>query len=458
MKTKHILLIPALSAYSQTAAKADSIEWINPSSGDWFASTNWTPTSVPDANSDVVIQTSVTAMISSGAAVSQNAQIWSGGFTAYPVVSISGSGTTWQNSNQIDVGNVGFGALHIVDGASVNTQGAAFGTQSGSSGDLQVLDGGTLSVSFSLTLGTGGNGSLYINQNSIVTGGATGTLTAGQLLGSNSDVYLEGSGSVLDFTDVHLGDTGTAQLEASNGASISANGGDYYLARAGGSATVTVSGGTTAWGSDTGKINLYVGNDGGTADVTITQGATLHADQINIENNLSNYSNLYIDEGAVVSANDVTLGGRNAYMQVRNGSNLVLTGNLTADYGSGLYFDGYSANTTVSGMQMSLKNSASSYIGEGSTVSMSGGVVISENARLSIEGSDTQKGVLETSHITKEGGSSVSLEINGGVLKPSAGISIEHLEFLEGFSDGEVRIGTNGATIDTAGYSIRIST
>lgn len=91
------------------------------------------------------------------------------------VVTVSGTDSYWQNDRYLDIGNSGTGTLNIQDGGTVTSTGAAMGYHENSTGTVTVTGPGSIWNNMNdLTLSKYGNATLNIlNGGSVVTQGTT---------------------------------------------------------------------------------------------------------------------------------------------------------------------------------------------------------------------------------------------------------------------------------------------
>lgn len=222
---------------------------------------------------------------------------------------VTGDGTTWTTTQQVTVGSQGTGRVYLEDGATASHGGdlrVGFGThQSGyvtisgsqtqwnatnnafvgdaGNGDLQVRDGAGFDVAQDLVLGNGltGNGTLVVN--GAGSRATYGTLRAGvdgygyiwvedggQLGSAGHDIVLgvaasgeagmlaTGAGTKITGRMMVLGEFGKGSLIASNGTVIETL--DTSLGHeAGSSGSVNLAGANTYWHN---SGNILVGNEG----------------------------------------------------------------------------------------------------------------------------------------------------------------------------------------------------
>lgn len=216
------------------------------------------------------------------------------------VVTISGPGSTWSNSDDIYVGHSGSGTLTIEAGGKVESRRGVIGFQSGADGAVTVAGPGSVwSTSGSLTVGSGGTGTLTIRDGGTVDVdgylaigpgvSATGALNIGAASGAAAAaagtldaagiVFGVGTGMlVFNHTDTAYdfatGVTGTGTILHEAGTTRLTGGYAGYYGSA------TVSGGTllvnTAFNQTVSVLSGgTLGGNGTVGDVTLGSGATL---------------------------------------------------------------------------------------------------------------------------------------------------------------------------------------
>lgn len=167
-----------------------AVDWTGATSNNWFDAGNWTggvPTSAADASIDNVSPNATTI----GAAGAQAA-----GLT---------------------VGDSITGALTIQSGGTLSNTRGVIGRQAGSTGTV-IVDGAgsTWTNSNSLDIGSHGNGTLTIRNGAAVTTGIVGYI--GNWPGGSGTVMIDGIGSTLTVPDIYIGWDGQATQRRHAGA------------------------------------------------------------------------------------------------------------------------------------------------------------------------------------------------------------------------------------------------
>jgi len=156
---------------------------------------------------------------------------------------INGYASTWNNTNQIYIGNSGTGTLNILDSGVLNSgQGViAYGT--GSQGDVTVSgrdingNASTWNATNNIYVGFSGNGSLTITDGAAVAtsaaGGGAVTVYIGFMNGSTGTINVSsstGNVSSLTATDrIEVGESGNGTMTIGKNGFVSA-GSDVYVA------------------------------------------------------------------------------------------------------------------------------------------------------------------------------------------------------------------------------------
>ncbi len=300
---------------------------------------------------------------------------------------VTGNGSTWNNSAELYVGNAGAGALNVTDGGKVSNTIGYIGNSAGSVGQAVVSGAGsTWTNSEELYVGNNGTGKLTVENG--------GSVSARTLIASASDLLGNGTisakGAVLD-ADLRLdANSGTApSVSFGSGGSINLTvDGTGYLGAghkgtgtlaiaegvtaasaqgivgnlAGSNGTATVAGAGTTW-TNTGA--LHVGNYG-TGKLDVSNGATVSSTNGNIGYRLgSNGEALVSGAGSTWNnSENLTVGGGGG------GTSLVpALGKLTIEAGGKV--------TSVQGVIASTSGNGEALVtGAGSTWANSGDLIV----------------------------------------------------------------------------------
>ncbi|MGX5804045.1 autotransporter outer membrane beta-barrel domain-containing protein [Bradyrhizobium sp. Arg314] len=185
------------------------------------------------------------------------------------IVMVNGSGSTWTNSSNLVVGDQGTGTLTVSKGGAVSNDVGVIGALAGSTG-LVFVDGAgsTWTNNLGLVIGQNGDATLAITNGGVVSNGIG---FVGYAAGSTGSIAVDGAGSALtDSWSLSVGGSGTGTLTISNGGAVSDVKGVVGEA-AGGTGTATVTGAGSTW---TNSSDLYVG-DQGTGTLNILNGGAV---------------------------------------------------------------------------------------------------------------------------------------------------------------------------------------
>ncbi|MBP7951534.1 MAG: autotransporter-associated beta strand repeat-containing protein [Verrucomicrobiales bacterium] len=375
-------------------------------------------------------------------------------------ITVSGSGSQWTNSGELNVADGGNGALNIQDGGVVSSGTGYIGRAGGSTGLVTVDGTGSQWInSGGLYVAYGGNGTLNIQNGGVVSSdyGFIGYDT-----GSTGTVTVDGSGSQWNnMYSLDIGGFASGTLTIRNGGTVRDT--DGAVGNNSGTAAVTVTGPGSQW------INtdeLLVGRNG-SGSLTIQGGGTV----------TSSFGHIGFDGG---SNGTVTVDGIGS--QWNNGQFIGIgyvsnSGTLTIQNGGMVsttdcligYNTGCTGLVTVSGSGSQLTNSSSLYVGysgNGTLTVADGGrgaaatsVTLADNGSgtgtLNLNGTSGSRGVLETAFISEGSGTGGGhINFNGGILRATA----DSADFLQNFEAGDVQIQSGGAFIVTNGHNVTIAT
>ena len=231
------------------------------------AGTKWTTS----ANLEVGYAAKGTLQISAGGSVLTSGNGY-GGLIGYTLgssgtVTITGIGSNWTNAADLYVGVYGSGTMLIENGASASSgvdayYGGTIGYDSGSKGTVTVTGTGSNWTNiYDLYVGFGGTGTLLIEDGGTVSTGADATYGGliGNDAGSAGIVTVTGTGSKwTNSQSLYAGYYGSGTLVVSSGGAVSNEEG-YIGENAGATGAATVTGKGSKW---TNSEDLYVGDDG----------------------------------------------------------------------------------------------------------------------------------------------------------------------------------------------------
>lgn len=262
--TALVALVLPLSAQAQ--------DWAGATSADWFDAMNWNPGQVPTAADDVKIDNTgsnaptITGAGNNGVANSVTVGAINMGSSAQLNIE---SGGTLTSTDALTVGEQGVGAMNILSGGKVNSNGAYLGRLAGGAGAAIVDGAGSTWTNGSvLHVGRFGNGTLTVSS-----GGAVSTINAtlGHGSGTAGSVNVTGQNSILSIvSDITVGESGAGTLSVANGGTVQ-NAVAILGLNAGASGTVTIDGAGSKWINGG---NVVIGY-GGTGSLTIANGGTV---------------------------------------------------------------------------------------------------------------------------------------------------------------------------------------
>ena len=191
---------------------------------------------------------------------------------AQGTVTVSAAGSTWTNTDTVQIGALGTGTLAIQDGGTVNTAGGgSIGLSA--TGTVTVTDPGStwnLTPGGGLNIGSFGTGTLTIANGGMVINNTAVAADIGDGAGSQGTVTVTGAGSTWsNRLGVNIGNSGTGTLTIADGGTVSA-GPVVIAANAGAIGTLNIGAGadnspaapgtltapSVAFGAGTGTINF----------------------------------------------------------------------------------------------------------------------------------------------------------------------------------------------------------
>ncbi|MHC1550511.1 autotransporter domain-containing protein [Phyllobacterium sp. K27] len=185
-------------------------------------------------------------------------------------VTVTGAGSTWENTNYLSVGYMGSGALNIANGGKVTNNFGYIGANLGSIGKVSVSGSGShWENSGGLVIGQVAEGTLSIEDGGVVSN-TTGDI--GFSPGSIGKVTVTGDDSAwTNDKFLVVGNYGTGTLTVAQGGTVSSEGGSIGV-QAGSTGTVTVKDAGSAW---TMVDDLVIGS-GGMGTLSVEAGGTVN--------------------------------------------------------------------------------------------------------------------------------------------------------------------------------------
>ena len=329
-------------------------------------------------------------------------------------VLVTGTGTVWVSTDNLNVGYAGSGdALTITNGGKVSAVGVYLGNQAGANSNIMTIIGPGSVLSNSTALGVGDNGSF--NCLTIADGAAAynGDITIGVMANAkNNAVIVSGPGSLLSAVySLDMGYYGSFNLLAiTNGATVCDNYSDLGPVQGANSNRVIVTGAGSSW-TNSGNLNvgeagignnLIIGSGGVVYDFSSTLGSQSGANSnvvvvtgagsawnnksfLYVGNDASS-NNLIITAGGSVFASNTVIGYR-----ASTGNTIVITGgNLYATNaaGTGKLDVRYGAlwlnSGTVVVNQLYLTNKTSSVLTFSAGLLQSGGTIVSNGVTFAV--------------------------------------------------------------------------
>ncbi|WP_160116691.1 autotransporter domain-containing protein [Pseudovibrio ascidiaceicola] len=311
-----LVLSGATAALGQT--------WDGSTSTDWFTGSNWTSNTAPNSSQDVFINTTtpnpatVTDKTTNGTADANDLVVgdegqgfltvsnggaldsYSGSYIGYKngstgSVEVTGTGSIWDSSYWIYVGDYGDGTLTVSDGGAVSSADSIIGRTGGSSGRVEVTGtGSTWTNAYDLVVGSSGDGTLTISEDAVV------NVSGVTRLGSDSPGSgVLNIGAVAGDAAVGAGELNTAKVIFGPGTgtiNFNHTDSDYTF-----SADI----------SGTGSVNQLSGTTILTGTNTFTGGTTVSGGTLELRGGsaLSDSSEISITGGRLQVTNSETVGG-----------------------------------------------------------------------------------------------------------------------------------------------------
>ncbi|MEM9415422.1 MAG: PEP-CTERM sorting domain-containing protein [Planctomycetota bacterium] len=246
-------------------------------------------------------------------------------------VNVTGGGSMWNHTGELLIGNA---TLNIQAGGSLSTRSSVIGSRSGSTGRVAVTGAGSTWDSGFMIVGHVGSGVLSIEDGGRVTGSGGASSLIGFSSGSSGAVTVAGANSTWSLFAVCVGDQGTGTLTIENGGRVT----NFFSAdigrSSGSNGTVTVTGANSAWTSRT----LRVG-DAGTGTLNINDQALVRASETTSINAASSvvlaggrleFGTIDVDSLSRISGNSGSLAGRVSALTGSNNAATDLPGVLTS--------------------------------------------------------------------------------------------------------------------------------
>lgn len=223
---------------------------------------------------------------------------------------VTGAGSTWQNSGTLMVGDEGTGTLNVLAGGLVTNTAATIGRDTGSIGTATVSGtGSTWTSTSTLAVGGGGTGTL-----TIATGGAVGA--NGVSIGALGTLNLGSGAAAGTLTTPTIANAGALALNHTGSLALAANISGTGTLTKSGAGTTTLSGTNTFTGATALNAGTLYINGAYASTVTVASGARLGG------------------TGTTAAIANVLTGGSFA-----PGNSIGTMTVATADFASGAFFD-----------------------------------------------------------------------------------------------------------------------
>ncbi len=249
-------------------------------------------------------------------------------------VTVTGSGTIWENTSSTSIGHRGTGILTISDGGSVSTDYTTIGNESDSEGTVTVTGSGSSFATPNLAVGYKGRGTLNIENGATVTAytsfigvydgreGLVKVTGSGSTWTNGSFFYLGGFNTSIDPSYI-----GTGTLTIADGGAVNVGaeqtGGGYggtvniaYSASSTGTLNIGAASGQTAVAAGTlNAANLAFGQGSGTlvfnhtdSDYDFSTAMSSNADNTGAINQIAGFTTLSGDSSQFDGTTNVTGG------------------------------------------------------------------------------------------------------------------------------------------------------
>ena len=411
----------------------------------------------------------------------------------------NGNASTWTNSGSFNVGLEGHGILDITNGGVVKASGLGYvGNHASGKGVITVSgrdangNASTFNTSDQLQIGRAGIGTISVLDGGVVNAGVTESSFLGYEAGSKGTLIVSGRdthGNASTFNgagQIQVGRGGTGSLSVLDGGIVNSRGFDLIAAAAGGEGEVIVSGhdaignasiwnsarGIAIGNSGTGKLSILDGgviNAGTTTEVALSSDIGRNAGSygrvtvsgVDANGNASAWNSIkHLEVGSYGTGNlDVLDGGAviigGLAIGEHEGSTGIVTvfssndstSRLSVTAGTGLSFE--------SNINIGTSGTGTLAVSRGGVVSAVGDTYMSgdetSTATLHLNGDTNGRGIVETGSVIKRRGTIV-IDLNGGILRATK----NHSNFLNGFET--LTVGDGGAWFDSNSYNIGIAT
>ncbi|EJT02585.1 autotransporter domain-containing protein [Rhizobium sp. CCGE 510] len=404
-------------------------------------------------NNDLIVgdQTGddATLIIRNGGVVSNDIGVLGLDLGASGTVTVTGAGSTWSNAADLYVGFDGTGTLSIDDGGAVDNINGSIGYFSGAaSGTVTVTgSGSTWTNSQDLTIGDSGAGTL------IISNGGTVNSASGYISNDASavgEVIVTGANSLWsNSTYVAVGEAGAGTLTISNGGSVTGSFG-YVGFSSNGSGVVSVTGAGSNWINSS---ELYVG-EFGSGSVTVENGGLISASGVIIADVSGATGTVYL-AGSAGNGRGVLETG---YLDRGAGdANLVFDGGILRATGNEANFlGGFNAGEVMFDAGGAFIDTNGFAIGIATDLQGAGGLTKQGTGTLTLSGTNSYTGVTTVEAGTLLAGSAGAFVQNGAYAVNAGILDLGGFDLTMGQlsgSGGEIAIGGADLTLDQASDS-----
>nr|WP_180882931.1 autotransporter domain-containing protein [Mesorhizobium loti] len=402
-------------------------DWTGAVSTDWFTAGNWSPGRVPNAATDVLVDTmapnpvvvdggNATARlltvggtatgsltISHGGTVSNTIGRIGGADGSTGTVTVDGMGSKWTNTDELFVGAGGTGTLTISNGGTINSWAGILGWGGDGNGTVTVTDAGShWSSSNTVFVGSAGTGTLNILNGGSVSG-ENGSIGAGAT--STGTVTVDGAASQwTNAYTLNVGYHGNGSLTISNGGVVKVAGaGAVTIARSSGSiGTLNIGGAAGSAATGTGTLNaasIAFGSGTGTINFNHTDANYTFAPAIQglgTINQLAGNTTFTADSSGFTGTTNVT-GGRLTVDGTLGGAAFVQSGGSLGGKGTLTGDVSVASGGTLVGAQGQTLTTGNLTLGSGSNVNVALSAPANATGLFSVNGNLTLDGTLNVS-------------------------------------------------------------
>jgi fibronectin-binding autotransporter adhesin len=274
-------------------AWADLAEWTGATSGNWYEPTNWSPTQLPDDDTDVVIDTiqPFPLIEAAGNPPDARSRILTVGNQNFGALTIDGGGvlhssvgilaqspgsqasmavgrddSRWHVAGSVDVGALGSALIELFQGGQITSTHVRIGDSLEAVGTLVVGDTGSLwTIHGTLSIGRFARGNATIRNGGRVSVTTPHQAHVGHLSGGAGTLTIEDADSELAVELLRVGSAGSGELLLASGGKILSTEGSIGSSGSG-EGSVLIIGNGSEWDNQ----NLLVVGESGSATGELT--------------------------------------------------------------------------------------------------------------------------------------------------------------------------------------------